>query len=116
MKLQSVLFLLLFSFISNGVSAQTQYGLKAGFNLANQNVTLNLPGTPSQNLDSKLLAGYEIGAFIKSRLTSKFKLATELNYSTNGSKVKYSATPYVNPDGSIAFLNNAGIIVRNLTN
>jgi Outer membrane protein beta-barrel domain len=104
MKLQSALFLLLISIVSNRVGAQTKYGLRVGFSLANQSLKLNPPSFPAQSLESKPLVGFQIGAFIKSKLTSKLKLVTELNYSTIGSRIKYSPTPYVNPDGSIFFL------------
>lgn len=44
-----------------------------------------------------------MGIFLKRKLNQKFSLATELNFSTIGSKTKYVRTDFLaNPDGTIS--------------
>lgn len=99
-KIVLLIFNLLFSSILVG---QTHYGLKAGVNISNQQKKINPPGYSSEKIETKLLPGFQLGAFLKHELNQKFSLATELNFSTLGSKTEYTRTDFViNPDGTIS--------------
>ncbi|MDP4265250.1 MAG: porin family protein [Bacteroidota bacterium] len=102
MKLQATLsFLVLL--LSNIVTGQINYGVKAGITLSDQYKKINPPGYPAENLETKILPGFEAGVFLKHHLNDKLSLAAELNYSLIGSKTKYTRTDFiVNPDGSIS--------------
>ena len=102
MKLQVALLILVLPF-SNILFGQTKYGVKAGVNFSDQYKKIRPPGYPVEKDETKPLAGFQLGTFLKHKLNQKFSLATELNFSTIGSKTKYLRTDFiVNPDGTIS--------------
>jgi hypothetical protein len=89
--------------LTNISIGQTRYGLKAGVNISNQHKKINPPGYPAEKIETKPLAGFQLGAFLKHKLNQKFNFATELNFSDLGSKTKYTRTDFiVNPNGTIS--------------
>ena len=99
LRLSFLLFAVCISFF---VFAQTTYGFKAGVNMSNQYKKINPPGYSIEKIDTKILPGFQVGAFIKQQLSKDLKLAAEFNFSAIGSKTKYNRTDFVvNPDGSV---------------
>jgi len=102
MKLQIALLSLVLLF-SNILIGQTKYGIKAGVNFSDQYKKISPPGYPVGKEETKPLAGFQLGTFLKHKLNQKFSLAAELNFSAIGSKTKYVRTDFiVNPDGTIS--------------
>lgn len=102
MKFKTILFFLL-TFVSNFVFGQAKYGFKVGINFADQYKKINPPGYPEEKLETKMLTGFQIGAFLKHNINDKLSLGTEVNFSLHGSKTKYGRTDFiVNPDGTIS--------------
>ena len=67
--------------VFSAVNAQVKYGVKAGLNLAN--VTGDIDNT-------KMKAGFNVGAFAKVGLTESLSLQPELVFSAQGAKIKYA--------------------------
>lgn len=102
MKLHVVLLFFVLTF-SNIIIAQTKYGIKAGVNFSDQYKKVSPPAYSVGKQETKPLAGFQLGTFLKHKLNREFSLATELNFSAIGSKTKYLRTDLIiNPDGTIS--------------
>lgn len=79
---------MLLSFVTK---SQSQFGIKAGVNLADQDKSMPWVqmGTATA-VNTKPLVGYQLGAFYKKRLHAGFWLSAEANFSVIGSAGKVS--------------------------
>jgi len=74
--------ILLFASAAKG---QSQFGFKAGINVANQKKTISIAQVPSSQLDTKPFVGYQLGFFYKTKSYNRFLLTVEANFSVIGS-------------------------------
>jgi len=85
--MKKITLLLLTVSIATGVTAQARFGIKAGVNIANQNVKLTYLGfSGDQNGDA--IAGFHIGGVAEIPLGSNFSFRPELLLSGKGSNFK----------------------------
>jgi len=80
--------------LSHTAKSQSDFGVKAGVNLANQVKTISLPQVPSITQDTKPIVGYQLGAFYKATLHNRLLVAAEANFSVIGSGMTLTT-----PDG-----------------
>lgn len=76
-----VLVYLLFVFVAQG---QFQYGLKAGLNVANQTKNMSIPQVPNTIQNTKAMLGYQLGSFVKAKLSKHLSLSAEPAFSVVG--------------------------------
>lgn len=65
-----------------GAFAQVNYGVKAGVNFANLNLSEDVEGT-----DPSMLTGFQAGIFVNTEVAENFSIQPELFYSAVGSKL-----------------------------
>lgn len=86
MKTSSLVILGLLLFVYTAKS-QSRFGIKAGFNLANQSKIISIPQLPSIQQNTKTLIGYQFGVFYKTLLSKNLSLSVEPAISVIGSSM-----------------------------
>jgi hypothetical protein len=81
---------------AHAAKSQSQFGVKAGVNLANEEKFIGYPDGSSMKQETKPFVGYQLGAFYKAKLHTRLLLAAEANFSVIGSGMKLST-----PDGQV---------------
>ena len=81
--------------------SQNNFGLKAGMNVSDQHKTITTRLNPSSQTEkTKLLPGYQFGAFYKIKINPTWTVSTEVNFSVLGSRTHYVTEQQIlNPDG-----------------
>lgn len=78
--------------LAHAANSQSQYGVKAGVNLATMTKTLDIPQGPSTKQDTRPFVGYQLGAFYKAKLHTRLLLSAETNFSVIGSGMTLTTT------------------------
>jgi len=96
-----ILFLLVLIVGSTAAISQTNFGFKAGANLAGQKKTFVDPiSATKKTINTKALIGYHAGVFSQTKLSANLALHGEANFTIAGSRVVYlTESQILNPDG-----------------
>lgn len=86
MKTSALVILGLLLFVYTAKS-QSRFGVKTGFNLANQSKTISIPQLPSIQQNTETLIGYQFGVFYKTLLSKNLSISVEPAFSVIGSSM-----------------------------
>lgn len=99
--MKMIILLLTLTVVNTAATSQTNFGFKAGANLAAQKKTFIDPiSATEKTMHTKALIGYHAGVFIQTKLSKSFAFHGEANYTIAGSEVMYiTESQILNPDG-----------------